>query len=323
MNRHLLTIAFLLLAQAALPAKGNKGATVTLSEGKTLDRDNEFIKVGEIATDSKNNIYVADDYAYSVRKFSPYGLFEGEFGRHGNKQDEFGSFLFRMVCSNDTLAISQLGEARVRFFTPEGKCTGTLMLEGTVVDIAFDPRGGIFASVVPFSKKKEDVLVLYEKTGRLVSRISLRHLSEDNTFNLVQLAVDRVGHLSAAYHFRNMIEVYDDRLNLITEFKIPGIPDVAPSTKSKYEELGSVPSGELIRDVAVDSAGNILVLGGDYGPHPSRDVYIMNSRGELITSLVLPSKTGFIHLDSNGCLYTREQQRTVAKKYKLTYRGFH
>jgi hypothetical protein len=279
--------------------------------------------VGEIATDSRNNIYAADDYAYSVKKFSPSGVFEQEFGRHGNRENEFSSFLFRMICAHDTFAISQLGDTRVRFFSLEGRCNGTLPLSGTVVDIAFDSRGRLYASVVPFSKNKEDVLVLYEKSGRVVARVSLKHLSDNSILNLVQLAVDRKDRLTVAYHFINMVELYDDGLNITKEVRISGLPDRAPTVKSKYEEIGSVPSGEIIKDVAVDSAGNIFVLGGDYGVHPSRDVFVMDRAGELITSMTLPSKTGFIYIDSNGYLYTREQERTIVKKYKLTYQGFH
>lgn len=327
MNKQLLNIAHLIalmcLAHNFLCANGNRGASVTLKEVATLDRGNEFIKVGEIATDSRNYIYAADDYAYSVKKFSPSGVFEREFGKHGHHENEFSSFLFRMICSNDTFAISQLSDTRVRFFTLEGKFIQSLPLPGTVVDIAFDSRNRIFASVVPFSKNKEDVLALYEKTGRALSRVSLRHLSDNNIFNLVQLAVDGKDRLTVAYHFINMVELYDERLNRTKEFTIPGLPDIAPSITSKNEEIGSVPSGEIIKDVAVDSAGNIFVLEGDYAPHPSRDVVVMNRAGDLVASLILPSKTGFIYIDSKGYLYTREQERTIVKKYKLTYRGFH
>ncbi len=109
---------------------------------------------------------------------------------------------------------------------------------------------------------------------------------------------------------------------MTSSFRIAGLPDEAPSEKSPYAELGSIPEGSLIQDICADRRGNIFVLCGEYGNHPQRDVFVYDYGGNPVTTLTLPDKTGVLFIDSHGDLYTREKQRSVVRKYQLTYVNF-
>jgi hypothetical protein len=323
MPKSILMSILVLMVTAFLTAnEKGKAKHISISQVVALEEKDEFIKVGEITTDSKNNIYVSDDYAYSVKRFNPDGIFQHEFGRRGKQDGEFRSFLFRMICSKDTLAISELGNSRVLFFTSDGKFIRKFSVAGTIVDIVFDEKRRIYTSLMPLSKKNGDYVLLYDNLGRMVSSVFLQHLSTEKSFNMVQLAIDKKNNLIVAYHFMNHIEVFDETQKEIAEFTIRGLPDKSPAVKSTYEELGNIPQGEIIKDIAVDPKGNIFVLAGDYTTHPSKDVFVLDATGHQLTNLVLPSRTGFIYIDSQGFLYTREKERTIVKKYWMLYHGF-
>ena len=300
----------------------SKTRHITLGEAAIVETKEGFIKVGEITTDSKNNIYVADDYAFSVKRFDPEGAFQHEFGRRGKKDGEFSSFLFRMICARDTLALCELGNSRVLLFTTDGMFVRTFSVPGPIVDIAFDDKRRVYTSLMPVSKNNGDYVLLYDSFGNMVSRVFLHHVSGERSFNMVQLAVDSKNNLIVAYHFLNRIEVFRDGREQLAEFTVRGLPEKSPAAKSKYEELGSIPQGEIIKDIAVDPKDNIFVLAGEYSSHPSRDVVVLDSLGRQLAALVLPSRTGFIYIGHDGFLYTREQERTVVKKYRMVYHGF-
>jgi hypothetical protein len=287
-----------------------------------LGLNDDFIKVEEIASDSNDEVYVTDSYQFSVKKFNNRGILKAEFGKRGKNPGEFKSFPFKIDCLADTLALVEVGSSKIELLTSTFTSLGEIPAGGPIVDIAFNRSGLIYAGMMPLSRRKEDVVMLYDKSGAVVSKVPLTEVRGEPAFDMVHLAVDPHDNLVVAYRYVNNISIYGPRQEMIRSFRVSGFPDQSASQKSKYEELGSLPEGDMIKDVAVDQRGHIFVLGGDYAKQPGRDVFVYAYDGTLMTTFTLPDKSGILHLDTRGYLYTRERQRSVVKKYKLDYVNF-
>jgi len=70
----------------------------------------------------------------------------------------------------------------------------------------------------------------------------------------------------------------------------------------------------------LDSSDNIYILGGHLSKNISRDVYVLNPEGELLTTLTLPDTSHCIYIDKNDYLYSRANEGVTLKKYKIKYK---
>src|SRR5258708_20882664 len=77
--------------------------SIVLTMVLELGLRDEFIKVEEIASDSRNDIYVTDSYQFSVKKFDRRGTLKAKFGKRGKNAGEFKSFPFKIHSLPTTL----------------------------------------------------------------------------------------------------------------------------------------------------------------------------------------------------------------------------
>jgi hypothetical protein len=91
--------------------------------------------------------------------------------------------------------------------------------------------------------------------------------------------------------------------------------------KSKSKNLRGVetPEQNIYKDIALDTAGNIFVLGGSYSKNKSCDIYVLTSDGELAETLSLPEPSHCIYIDRRNYLYARGSMGACLKKYKILY----
>ncbi len=277
-----------------------------------------FIQVGDVAVDSKGNIYVTDRYQYKVKKFDRQGRYLSEFGGRGKGVGKFQAGPFKIDCASDTIAVVDVGTPNVLFSTIDFKMLGEFTAHGPIVDIAFDGKGRLYAAAIP-GGDNDEVIKLYDKKGEVVAHIPLRPMRNDLAYQMTMLAVDPRNRLVVAFSYNNRVIIYSEAHQVLTEFKVQGLPDEAAAENFNGEQKGAIPEGEIFRDVACDGKGWIYLLGGFYSRHPNRDVYVFNEQGELVASFVLPDESGMLSIDRQGYLYTRERQRTVVKKYILIY----
>lgn len=292
---------------------------ITLKEVLTVGKRGEFIRVEDAASDSRGNLYVSDSYQFSIRKFTPDGVTAGQFGHRGKDPDGLAAFPYKIGVRGDTLAFAQVGLSTIRLLTTDFRPAGEILAAGPVVAFAFNGTGKLYVSVIPISHRKEDVLVRYSSDGGIDARIPLLRARGEPAMDIVQMAVDGMDRLIVAYRYVNEIAVYSPDCRLILSFSVPGFPAEAPSTKSKYAGLGAIPDSDIIKDVAVDPKGNILVLAGDCGKHPGRDVYVFSPAGKLLTTFLLPDKSGILRVDPGGCLLVREHERTLVRRYRMHF----
>ena len=115
------------------------------------------------------------------------------------------------------------------------------------------------------------------------------------------------------YNYQDKIEKFDRKGKKLWSRKLLGVKKV------KKEEIASfvLPSKLIYKDIVLDDSENIFILGGSFSRNPSRDVYVLNPEGQLLTTLTLPDTSHCIHIDSQGYLYSRANEGVTLKKFKI------
>ncbi len=300
-----------------------KVKSITLKEVCSIGNSNQslFIQVGDIACDNKGFIYVTDQYQYKVKKFDDKGKFISEFGSRGKQRGQFQAGPANIKCITDTIAVVDLGTSNILFFAADFNMLSKIDVSCPIADIAFDKGGRLYASMIPY-EDEESIIRLFDRNGNNVSHLPLYKISGDPFLNITMLCVGANDYLIVEYLYVNKIIVYTDKHEFLTQFKIKELPDQSVANEFSGSKVGSFPEGEMFRDIAADKKGYIYVLGGLYSKHPNRDVYVADYNGDLQTTFVLPEESGILYFDAKGFLYTREQKRTVVKKYAVQYHNF-
>ncbi len=277
-------------------------------------------QVGEIASDSKGNIFITDEYQWAVKKYTASGKLLRRYGKRGKDPGSFQAGPFLVNCAHDTLAVVETGSPRVLIFTRDFRPVREVQLPGAILDVTLGPKGQLYAATVQPPSRFERTLALYTMQGTLSAAIPLADARKDPILDMTTIAVDGRNYLVVAYRFVNDVMVFDDRHRLAFRFAVPGLP----RTSAQGLEAGNFTAmpDDLIRDIALDGRGHVFILGGIASTHPNRDLYVIDYTGQLQAAIVLPQKCGALHLDQKGNLYLRENQRTVVKKYRIEYVNF-
>jgi hypothetical protein len=296
--------------------------SITLREIATYPSKSEepFTQVGEVTADRDGNVYVTDEFQWSVRKFSADGRMLARFGRRGKALGAFQSGPARVDCLGDTIAIVEMGSNRVQFLTTRFIPIAETYLPGAILDLVLLNDGGLVSATVQSPSRSDRTLGIYSREGAFTLSIPLVKPRHDPILDMTCLARDQNDVLAVAYRFINNVMLFDNHRMLLCSFSVSGLP---------AESGGEIAAGtftgmpdELIKDIAFDGRGNIFILSGTLSAHPGRDVFVTDYRGRVQTTVLLPDKSGLIYLDRKGHLFTREQRRTVVKKYRLDYRRF-
>lgn len=303
--------------------RGNPGVkTIALKEVLSIDssQGEAFVQVGEVTTDSRDDIYVTDEYQYKVKKFDSRGRFVQSFGVRGKQPGQFQAGPYKAGSIHDTLAIVGVGSSTVQFFTPQCSPIRESHLAGVIVDFCLTNNGYIYASTIQPRFKFDYTLALYTREGDVISKLIPEAGKKDPILDMTSLCVDANDYLIVVYFFVNRVLIYDARHTCVVDCKIPSLPDQAVDEKD-LRELPLMPDN-IFSDVVVDKKGNILILAGPLAKHPNRDIYVVDYQGNLQTVFLLPDQSGIIYLDQKGYLFTREKQRSVVKKYEMVYKNF-
>ena len=81
----------------------------------------------------------------------------------------------------------------------------------------------------------------------------------------------------------------------------------------------TLPTKLVYKDIALDSSGNVFILGGSFSKNPSSDIYVLSPEGELLTTITLPETSHCIYIDSRNFLYSRANEGVTLKKFRLKY----
>ncbi|HEX2189477.1 MAG TPA: 6-bladed beta-propeller [Longimicrobiaceae bacterium] len=136
-------------ADAALAARPVVSFAVGAAEGRDWE---VFANVGDVAFDSRENLYVLDRGNARVVVFDPAGRHLRTFGRRGNGPGEFSLPQRMTVSRGDEVVVSDVGRRAFSVFGPDGAFRRSVpFVRGMVTsgsNLAAHPQGGVVAQFI-------------------------------------------------------------------------------------------------------------------------------------------------------------------------------
>lgn len=308
----LLSLTLLLAPQLILSEKELKEISLEeiLSIGR-LDDDNLFQWAGVVA-DSNGNIYVTDAMDYSLKKFDSQGKLIKKAGRKGQGPGEF--MAPRLLDSSGSfLYVTDQHRLGVQVFDRELNFKRHISIKKPIADLKILSDSKIAVATM-FMAESASIL-LYNASGELSGEFRYSKKISTLMMDMVSFDFDKDGSLYLAYSFQDRIEKFDRKGNKLWSKMLLGIKKIKKKKISLYE----VPTQVVYKDVALDSSGNLHVLGGHFSKNRSRDVYVLSPGGEHLITFTLPDTSHCIYIDGKNCLYSRANEGITLKKYRMCY----
>lgn len=281
-----------------------------LSIGK-LDDDTLFQWVG-VAVDSNGLIYVTDAMDYSLKKFDAQGNLLKKEGRKGGGPGEFTALRY-LGNSEQFLYVTDQYKPEVQVFDKDLTYQRSIIIPVPIVDIKILSDDEIAVSTIVEAQPGK--IFIFDSKGKAKREFQYSDKKLPLMMDVVSFDFDLKGNLYLAYSFQDKIEKFDPKQKKLWSKKLLGMKEV------KREKIATfvLPTKYLYKDVALDSSGNLFVLGGSYSKNQSRDVYVLNPEGKLLTTFTLPDTSHCIYIDHQDFLYSRANEGITLKKFKMKY----
>lgn len=301
------------LSQGELP---EVKVTITLTEMLSIGNlDDDLIFMwADVFVDEAEIIYLTDLMDYSLKKFDRDGQLLKKTGRKGQGPGEFQAPL-GLSGSGNFLYVRDQYLLGIQVFDRDLNFVKRIPYKQIISE--FKALSDECLAVVPMSLKGAGALFLIDCKGDPIRQILYRQEKNPQVLqNQVSFDMDREGNVYLAYNFRDKIDKIGPQGKIIWSRKLLDVKEVKKKTIQKF----TVPTAIIYKSVVVDSHGNLMILGGEFSKHNSRDVYVLNSRGEYLTTFTLPDTSHCLYLDSRNYLYSRANSGVTLKKYKLNYK---
>ena len=275
----------------------------------SLEDDLLFQWVG-IEVDGEENIYVTDALDYSLKKFDATGQLVKNAGRKGQGPGEFLAPRY-LDSHHGFIYVSDQFIPKIQVFDSNLNYVRSVPISIPVSDFSVLSNGEI--AVASLSPVKSGRIRIFNSKGKLDREFQYSDGQLPLMMDMVNFVFGPQGHLYIVFNYQDRIEKFEPGGKKLWSRKLLGIKKV------KKEEISSfvLPSKLIYKDIILDDSENVFILGGSYSRNPSRDVYVLNPEGELLTVLTLPDTSHCIHIDSNGYLYSRANEGVTLKKFKI------
>jgi len=274
-----------------------------------LDDNILFQWVG-VAVDSQNHIYVTDAMDYSLKKFDCHGNLQKKIGRKGQGPGEF--LAPRLLdCSKSYIYVTDQYVPGFQIFDKDLKFQHRISLRMLINDFKVISDDEIAVAAVT-SDQGSRILVLNAK-GEVLREFLYTEKKSSVMMNWVDFDFDSRANLYIAYNFQDKIVKFDSKGKKLWSRSLMKMKSV----KKKKIASFVVPYEIVYKDVAVDSAGKLYVLGGEFSENPSKDVYVLDPEGKQKSVLTLPEASHCIYIDSHDFLYSRAGDGITLKKYRI------
>ena len=296
----------------AISAGAGYPETIVLEEVLSIgdfDDDTLFQWVG-VSVDREGNIYVVDAMDYAIKKFDADGKLLGRSGRRGQGPGEFTAPRL-LVCSEKFLFVTEQYQPVIKVFDKDLAFQSQISLDGPVADIK--ALGDDLVAVAELSSANKSRIHFYDSDGRVVKELDFSERPSPLMMDMVSFDLDDNGSCYLAYNFADRIVKFDGSGKRLWSRELLGVERVKREKISSYV----VPTEIVYKDIALDGAGNIYVLGGMFSANRSRDVYVIDPDGEHVATLTLPEPSHCIYIDRNGYLYSRANDGITLKKYRM------
>lgn len=308
---YLLTIVL----QAHLPLLGGNDVQKILLEEVlsigSLEDDALFQWVG-IISDSEGYIYVTDNMDYSLKKFDVEGNLIKKTGRKGQGPGEFLAPRYLGI-SSDLLYVTDQFKPGIQVFDKDLIYIRSISVSMPVYDLKVLDDDEIAVATV--STAKAGRIFIFNSKGEIKREFKYSDRKSPLLADVVNFDLDSQGNLYLVYNYQDKIEKFDPEGRKIWSNKLLGI------RKIKREKIGqfNLPTKFVYKDIALNSSGNLFILGGSFAKNPSRDVYVLSPEGKRLATLTLPDSSHCIYIDGNDFLYARADEGVTLKKFKIKY----
>ena len=277
----------------------------------SLEDDVLFQWVG-IDVDGEQNIYVTDALDYSLKKFDAAGRLLKKEGRKGQGPGEFLAPRY-LDSTEEFIYVSDQFIPRIQVFDKNLNYRHSVSISIPVSDFSALSNGEI--AVVSLSPPRSGRIFIFDSEGQLDRELQYSDEKFPLMMDMVNFTFGPQGYLHLAYNFQDKIEKFDLKGKKLWSKNLLGVKKVE---KEKIASL-VLPSKLIYKDIVLDNSENIFILGGSYSRNPSRDVYVLNPEGQMLTVLTLPDSSHCIHIDSQGFLYSRANEGVTLKKFKIRH----
>jgi outer membrane protein assembly factor BamB len=312
----LLLILFIGVSAPLLFLWGREQKSISLEEVLSigsLDDDALYMWVG-VTTDSKGNIYLTDSMDYSVKKFNDRGLLVKKAGRKGQGPGEF--LAVRLIkYFNGFLYVTDQNRPGIQVFDEDLNYKKHIPFNTQIWDMSILSENKIFISA-PFIAKPEKIMLI-DLEGN--SKVDMSYFlgKQDYWLNFRKFDADNQGNFYVIYTFEDRIERFNKNLRKIWSKSLSGKKRAKRKKTEIMFGVSLLPTEIVYKDIALDSSGNLFILGGNTSKNPGRDVYVLDEDGNHLLTFTLPEPSHCIHLDSHNFLYSRAGQGVTLKKYYL------
>jgi len=275
--------------------------------------DNKLIMWVGLAADDDGRLFVSDALDFSIKVFDPAGRILLTSGRAGTGPGEFQA-VRELAASRDHVFVLDQQQSKILVFDKQLRFLHAIPQPQPISCLRALPDGTLAAALVPTGKGKRPSIWLADNRGRTLQEIEFgadaAHPAGDRA-SFVLSGRDVV----LAYSFKNKVERLDRSGRVIWSKRLLNFLDA----RFKSVMGAKIPTEYIYKDIAVDRAGRLFVLGGGPAEHPSRDIYVLSPAGEMIGTIVLPDTTHLLHLDSRDFLYSRANDGLTIKKYRILF----
>ena len=276
-----------------------------------LDDDALFQWAG-VVVDTKGYTYVTDSMDYSLKKFDPQGKLIKKVGRKGQGPGEFMAPRL-LDCSEKFLYVTDQYIPGLQVFDKELNFKRRLSIKMPISDLKVLSDSQI--AVATLLANKVASIFIYNAGGELIREFRYSEKKLPLMMEMVSFDFDTEGNLYVAYTFQDRIEKFNKDEKKLWSEKLLKVKKVKREKVASYV----VPTEVVYKDVALDTSGDLFVLGGHLSKNKSRDVYVLSPEGKYLTTFSLPDSSHCIYIDENNFLYSRANEGVTIKKFRMCY----
>ena len=269
-----------------------------------IDQSNyNFGKIGGIATDGRDNIYVGDSDLYRIMKFSSKGQFLHSFG--GGNGTELGEFIDLRgiaVSKDNNLFVADIKTKRITIFREDGALLRTIETSMMPYRLVIDKEGASYVIGMPLSFEGP-LIHKYDASGQFVMAFCDREGIPDlalQSGNMGRIAIDLDQNIYYALPYPYEIRKFSSDGKLLATIERPDERS-SPPIDCASKGLAVLPDGRIanVFTRVVDRQSNEEGYYFDLFS-PKGELLLTASLSDCIESYI---RGPHLHADEDGYVY--------------------